>query len=159
MQRHRTRHFLLIENDRTDSWLIRQALCGEGDCQMDVVTDGQEAIDHLSGGWFGGKRGESFLPDLILLDLQMPRVNGFEFLKWLRKDSPSDLRLLPVIVMSSSDEEKDINQAYALGANSYVVKATSLKVFSEDLKALKNFWLAHARTPILAGDAHPVKPA
>jgi DNA-binding NarL/FixJ family response regulator len=63
--------------------------------------------------------------------------------------------LLPVIVMSSSDEEKDINQAYALGANSYIVKATNVKTFTEDLKALKDFWLAHARTPVLAADAKP----
>jgi CheY-like chemotaxis protein len=138
--------------------MIEQALRGEGDCRVEVMGDGQEAMDYLSGGWHGGRRGDRVLPEVILLDLQMPRVNGFEFLKWLRKDSPSDLRLLPVIVMSSSDEEKDINQAYALGANSYVVKATNLKTFTEDLKALKNFWIAHARTPVLAGETRPAIP-
>jgi CheY-like chemotaxis protein len=155
MERNRTRHLLLIENDGTDAWLIKQALGAEGDCHVDLATDGQEAMEYLSAGWNNRKRGERFLPEIILLDLQMPRVNGFEFLKWLRKESPADFRLLPVIVMSSSDEEKDINQAYALGANSYIVKATNVKTFTEDLKALKDFWLAHARTPVLAADAKP----
>src|SRR6266852_4538612 len=84
------------------------------------VTDGQEAIDYLSGTNQYADRNEYPLPDLMLLDIKMPRLDGFAVLDWLRKQPC--LKRLPVTMFSSSDMEKDIDRAYELGANSFLVK-------------------------------------
>jgi two-component system response regulator len=89
------------------------------------------------------------VPDVVLLDLNMPRVDGYEFLKWLRQKAPEKIRLLPVIVMSSSSEESDINQSYRLGANSYVHKPVGWAKFQERIKELGIYWGEHSETPIV----------
>src|SRR5262249_37244239 len=87
------------------------------------------------------------LPNVILLDLKMPRINGFEFLEWLRSKSPDDLRLTPVLVMTASGLEEDIHRAYALGANSYIVKPTDWNLFKRLIADLGIYWSEHSETP------------
>jgi CheY-like chemotaxis protein len=77
----------------------------------------------------------------------MPRVDGFEFLKWLRHQSPGDLRLLPVTIMPSSNEPSDVKTAYALGVNSYLVKPIQWREFQERMKILNAFWGSHSEVP------------
>src|SRR6267378_2036653 len=102
--------FLLVDDDKNDELFVRQAFDSANDCRLEVVYDGQEGIDYLLGK---GKYADRVTHPL-------PRVNGFEFLEWLHKDSPGDLRLTPVVVMSSSDHPRDVKLAYSLGANSYL---------------------------------------
>jgi CheY-like chemotaxis protein len=138
--------FLLVEDDLADAEFVSMAFKNSGH-QLHVVNDGQHAIDYLSGKVEYADRRKFPLPQVILLDLKMPRVNGFEFLKWLRHQSPGDLRLLPVIIMSSSDEPSDVKTAYALGVNSYLVKPIRWQEFQERMKALNVFWGSHTAVP------------
>ena len=90
------------------------------------------------------------LPHVILLDLKMPRVDGFEFLRWLRTEAPRPLRLLPVIVMSSSDEPRDVRRAYELGVNSYLCKPIQWAEFQARMEALSIYWTGHVETPMVS---------
>ena len=90
------------------------------------------------------------LPRVILLDIKIPRLSGLEFLEWLHHKAPSELRIIPVIVMSSSDEERDVKTAYGFGANCYMVKPIPWDEFEEQMRALNIFWGKHAKTPPVA---------
>src|SRR4051812_11872496 len=94
-----------------------------------VVTDGDQAIAYLSGTGTYADRKEYPLPMLILLDLKMPRVDGFEVLKWIR--SHPGLAAIPVVVLTSSEDIRDVNLAYRLGANSFLVKPMDFTHFAE----------------------------
>jgi CheY-like chemotaxis protein len=139
-------HFLLVEDDATDVALIQTALDRSGPCEISVANDGQEAIDFLVGK-LTDANATAPAPQLILLDLKMPRLTGFEFLDWLRHRAPDPLRLLPVIIMSSSDEPEDVNRAYALGANCYVAKCTDWSRFRERILTVKTLWTDLAERP------------
>jgi CheY-like chemotaxis protein len=141
-----TTQFLLVEDELADVEFVSLAFKNSGH-QLHVVNDGQHAIDYLSGKGAYANRRKFPLPQVILLDLKMPRVNGFEVLKWLRHQSPGNLRLLPVIIMSSSDEPSDVKAAYALGVNSYLVKPIQWQEFQERMKALNVFWGSHTSVP------------
>jgi CheY-like chemotaxis protein len=141
-----TTRFLLVEDDPADVDFVSSAFDNSGH-QLLVVNDGQQAIDYLSGKGAYADRRKFPLPQVVLLDLKMPRVNGFEFLKWLRHQSPGDLRLLPVIIMSSSDEPSDVKAAYALGVNSYLTKPIQWQEFQERMKAVNVFWGSHTSVP------------
>jgi CheY-like chemotaxis protein len=104
-------------------------------------------MDDLLGAGRYHDRAVYPVPQVILLDLKMPRVNGFELLHWLRHESPGDLRLLPIVIMSSSDMEEDVRRAYALGANSYLVKPIDWKSFDERMQALGIYWAQHVQKP------------
>src|SRR5438477_5846459 len=99
---HSTR-FLVVEDNATDIEFVQIAFKNSPH-ELHLVTDGQQAIDYLSGTGQYANRKKFPLPQVILLDLKMPRVDGFGVLNWLRHNSPGELRLLPVIVMSTSDE-------------------------------------------------------
>src|SRR2546421_10814287 len=114
--------FLYVEDDRNDVELLRTALHGQQVGILRVVPDGQEAIDYLLRADGRDDREKFPLPDVILLDLKMPRMDGFQFLQWLRQDSPNHLRRIPVIVMSTSAEPSDVDRSYDLGANCYLTK-------------------------------------
>ena len=137
---------LLVEDDPHDVTLVSMAF-RDSSHELHVVCDGQHAVRYLSGTGIYSDRQQFPLPHVILLDLKMPRVNGLEFLKWLRHQSPGDLRLLPVIIMSSSDEPSDVKAAYALGVNSYLVKPIQWQEFQERMKALNLFWGSHTKVP------------
>ena len=146
MQTKRTTHFLLVEDDPNDVYLAKRALRCDHSCSVDVVSDAQEAVDYLMRiPPFDGDRLP--LPDVILLDLKMPRMSGFEFLQWLRREAPAGIRFLPVVVISSSNLPEDVHRAYELGANTFLVKPIEARLFEERLKTLGILWSAHAEIP------------
>jgi CheY-like chemotaxis protein len=137
---------LVAEDDPTDAFFLQRAFAKAGvSISLHFVRDGQEVIDYLRGEPPFADRVVYPLPQLLLLDLKMPRLNGFDVLGWL-KQRP-DLKRLPVVVFTSSREIADVNHAYDLGANSYLVKPHA----SEDLMALVErlgrYWVDVNKTP------------
>jgi CheY-like chemotaxis protein len=107
-----------------------------------VVPDGAEAIDYLSGEGKYADRAQYPLPDLLLLDLKMPNKNGLEVLEWIRHQPT--LSSLRVVVLTASDQARDVNRAYQLGANSFVVKPVNFEQFNLVVQALKGYWTSKA---------------
>ena len=137
---------LVAEDDPSDVYLLKRAFA-EADlpATLHVVRDGQEAIDYLEGQEGYSDRNAHPLPDLMLLDLKMPRLNGFDVLNWLRQQ-PGLKRLL-VTVLTSSNESVDINRAYDLGANSYLVKPHGTNDLAELIRRVHNYWLESNQCP------------
>jgi len=131
---------LLIEDNQTDIGLTRRALVksGIGD-NLVVKEDGQDALDFLFNKGISAGGLENILPDLILLDLKMPKVSGLEVLRRIREDRRT--RRIPVVVLTSSIEEKDVAAAYDLGANSYLRKPVDFKQFAEAIHSIGSYWL------------------
>ena len=121
-----------------------------------VVRNGEEAIAYFKGEGQYANREEYPLPALLLLDLKMPRKNGFEVLKWIR-EQPS-LRALRVIVLTSSEEMADVNRAYQLGANSFLVKPGDFEQFVSVIQTLQGYWLWMSETPDISRSAHEREP-
>lgn len=143
---------LVVEDEENDYHLIEMALKeGEFPTRVRWVRDGVEAMDYLTGAAGFHEREPSPPPDLVLLDLKMPRMGGFELLRWLR-DNPAH-RTLPALVMSSSPLPEDIRRAYDLGATSYFVKPHRFEDFVELLKHLAAYW-SFAATPRRLAPAH-----
>ncbi|MDB6023827.1 MAG: response regulator receiver protein [Verrucomicrobiales bacterium] len=105
------------------------------------VHDGEQAIAYLNGEGGYADRMKFPLPTVALLDLKMPRVNGFEVLDWIRNKSP--FPFLPVVVLTVSDEIRDINKAYAMGANSFLIKPPSTEDLKNMLEMLDRYWFQH----------------
>jgi CheY-like chemotaxis protein len=144
---------LLVEDNPDDVLLIKRAFHKAGvSHSLQVAGHGEEAVAYLSGGDGFADREKFPFPDLMLLDLQLPRRSGHEVLAWLR--SQEDLRRLPVVVLTSSKEPRDINRAYELGANSYLVKPVSFEALLDLVRTLERFWLVLAERPE-APRAHP----
>lgn len=132
---------LLIEDDANDVFLMQRALKkAEVPNPLQVVGDGDEAVDYLSGSGRFADRGQFPLPVLVLLDLKLPRKNGIEVLQWLRQQ-PS-LKRLPVVVLTSSREPNDVNLAYDYGANSYLVKPLGSEALLNLVRSLQLYWLS-----------------
>ena len=122
MSRETPFHILLVEDDSNDAVLLQRAFRRANvQCHVNVVTDGDEAIKYLSTNEPYADRQKFPFPSLVLLDLKLPRTPGLEVLAWLRRQAPA-LRDLPVIVLTSSRQTADIDQAYSLGAHSYMAK-------------------------------------
>ena len=140
--------FLLVEDDEYDV-LFLQTEFGKThvNLYLQVVSDGVLARQYLEGQGGYADREIHPLPDVILVDLRLPRVDGFEFLEWLRAGERGQHRLIPVVVLSSSGQPEDVLRAYTLGANSYVVKPVSWQECRERIRALCVYWAAHAETP------------
>jgi two-component system, chemotaxis family, response regulator Rcp1 len=136
---------LLVEDNPGDVDLIRDALEDIASLDITVVGDGAQAIDYLNqrSGPATGRIGP--MPDLVLLDLNLPKIGGHEVLSEVRK--LSDLRTLPIVVVTSSDAMPDILTSYALGANAYVTKPGELASFQRTVAALGHFWCNVARLP------------
>jgi CheY-like chemotaxis protein len=136
-----TKTILLVEDKRQDEMLILRSLKKINLAnQVDVVRDGQQALDYLfREGEFVGRIGPE-LPTVILLDLNLPRLSGLEVLERLRLDSRT--RLMPVVVLTSSDEERDRLHSYENGANSFVRKPLDFGEFAETVARLGVYWLA-----------------
>lgn len=131
---------LVAEDDPNDVMLLKRAFFKAGvDAVMDYVRDGQEVIDYLEGNPPFDAPEEAPLPNLLLLDLKMPRVDGLEVLRWLQRQP--FLHRLPVVVFSSSNRPEDLQEAYSLGAASYVVKPHDAQEFMEVVAALKRYWV------------------
>lgn len=135
---------LLVEDNHDDVALTLRALRAHITNEIVVLQDGVEAIDYL----FGGPNAEgplAPLPAVVLLDLKLPRVNGLEVLRHIRADDRT--RLLPVVILTSSAEERDIIEGYRLGANSYVRKPVDFVEFTEAARQLGLYWLLLNRAP------------
>jgi CheY-like chemotaxis protein len=135
---------LLVEDDQADVMLLRQALRkAQVTNLVSVVKDGQEAIQYLSREGPYADRPKNPSPFLVLLDLRLPKLSGFEVLEWIRDQK--DLAGLVVIVMTGSDHVPDVNKAHELGANSYLVKPTSFHELVGLVKGIKDRWLTTGR--------------
>jgi CheY-like chemotaxis protein len=129
---------LIAEDDDNDFIFLERALALEKfEANTRRACDGEEAIEYLAGENHFADRDAHPLPNLILLDLKMPRKNGFEVLAWLREHS--ELETLPVVVFSSSEEPADVENAYNLGASGYLVKPSSYLSYSEIVRTLREF--------------------
>jgi len=140
-----TQPMLLVEDDENDVFFFQRAVTKLGIINpVQVAKDGQEAIDYLQGTGKFASRAEFPLPYLVLLDLKLPFVMGLDVLKWIRQQSgPAPI----VVILSSSQEEKDITAAYALGANGYLVKPGESSKLSDIVRAINAFWLTHNTPP------------
>ena len=137
---------MLVEDNPVDIELTRRAFRKSGVANRIVVAkDGAEALDYLfcEGEYIGRNIDES--PSVVLLDLKLPKVDGFEVLRRLRADPRT--RLLPVVILTSSREQKDLIDGYSLGANSYIVKPVDYDEFTEALEQLELYWLSLNETP------------
>lgn len=131
---------LLVEDNVNDADLTIRALKKNNfSNELLHLKDGAEALDFIfSKGAYAG-RGEGFYPKVILLDLKMPKVNGFEVLKALKSDERT--RRIPVVILTSSKEDPDIELCYNLGANSYIVKPVNFDSFVKTMGELGMYWL------------------
>ena len=143
----RTAAILLVDDDANDALLVRKAaqktLAG---IPILVVSNGQEAVHYLQGEGIYADRSKYPFPDIVLLDLKMPIMNGFEVLRWVR--SQPKLRRLPVILLTSSSQTADINRAYDLGANSFLVKPPDLDSLTQLVKTVANYWVQTNVRPV-----------
>lgn len=145
----KTTTFLLVEDDLNDVFSVeREFRSAPPHIRLRVLPDAVEAMHYLQGEGLYADRQNFPLPDVILLDLKMPRISGFEFLEWLRKESDPQHRLLPVIITSSSAFREDITRAYAIGVNSYLIKPVDWKEFRQRIGALGIYWTERAQTPV-----------
>ena len=141
-----TRTILLVEDNPDDVMLTRRAFKKSNIANdLVVVTDGQEAMDYLfATGPYSGRDPEE-LPEVVLLDLKLPKIDGLEVLRRMRAHEHT--RLLPVVILTSSKEEQDMASGYALGANSYVRKPVDFIEFTEAVKTLGLYWLVLNQAP------------
>lgn len=131
---------LLVEDNRSDETLTLRALRKSNILnEVVVVRDGAAALDYLFGrGEFEG-RDLSEIPHLVLLDLNLPKLGGLDVLREIRADER--MKLLPVVILTSSQEDRDLLAGYSLGANSYVVKPVDFKQFADAVQQLGLYWL------------------
>ncbi|NNN07292.1 MAG: response regulator [Elusimicrobia bacterium] len=131
---------LLVEDNPNDAELTARALKKQNLAnQLHHVKDGAEALDFIFARGAYSQRDIANNPKIILLDLKLPKVDGLEVLKQLKTDSRT--KLIPVIMMTSSKEERDIIESYKLGVNSYVVKPVDFTQFSKAVEGLGLYWL------------------
>ena len=141
-----TQVILLAEDQEGDIDLMRHAFKkARRKTPFHVVRDGEEVLAYLKGEGVYSNRSEYPLPHLLLLDLKMPRMNGFEVLRWIR--ARPDYKNLVVVVLTASEELWDVDQAYKWGANSFLVKPVHIKELVRLLDAVQDYWLEHNRNP------------
>lgn len=139
---------LLVEDDPNDVFLIQRAFRRINLANpIQVVQDGEAAVLYLSGQDPYVDRDRYPFPILVLLDLKLPRRSGLEVLEWLRQQPK--LKRLPVVVLTSSRENSDLNRAYDLGANSYLVKPVAFDGLLEMVRSLNQYWLILNEKPII----------
>jgi CheY-like chemotaxis protein len=139
---------LIAEDLEADVFLIRRALAAVGvQNPIHVVRDGEECLAYMHGSGKYANRDEYPLPDLLLLDLKMPRVDGFEVLCEIRGHKA--FAALPIIVLTSSEQIFDVNKAYDIGANSFLVKPLEFENLTALMRTLSSFWLHQNKSPLL----------
>ncbi|GGK36072.1 response regulator [Deinococcus malanensis] len=127
-------HYLLIDDSPTDRLLAEEAFEHVGlDCSLTTVEGGRQALDHL--------RSATVQPDVILLDINMPGMSGFEVLEELKRDPV--FRLIPVVMLTTSSARSDVTRAYSLHASSYLVKSLVLGEFLAQVEAFLKYWQAN----------------
>ena len=140
---HGEKTFLLVEDDPYDVVFLQEEFRrARGSARLRVVYDGVEAMHYVSGHGDYADRRKYPKPDVILLDLKMPRWDGFEFLEWLRAKSPQQDRSVPVMVLSGCNIPEHLARAYALGANACLAKPIEWNNFQQHLAALGIYWTA-----------------
>jgi CheY-like chemotaxis protein len=156
LEPQRKKTILLVEDNPDDAELALRALMrSEIPSEVIVARDGVEALDYLFGTGKHAGRDTSLMPIVVLLDLKLPKVDGLEVLRTIR--SAGATRLLPVVVLTSSDEERDLIDSYELGTNSYVRKPVDFTQFAEAVQQLSFYWLQLNEGPPLKTDVHPTK--
>jgi len=134
---------LLVEDNEDDIMITKRALeKGQIKNNLYVTRDGEEALDFLRRK---GRYREAPRPGFILLDLKMPKLDGFEVLEEIKKDR--NLKSIPVVVLTTSGRDEDVEQAYDLGCNNYIVKPVSFEKFIKTVTEIKEYWLTISRIP------------
>ena len=139
---------LLVEDDPNDVVLIQRAFRKANIVNpINIVGNGEDAIDYLAGKGKFKDRNKYPIPTLVLLDLKLPRKSGHEVLAWVRKQPK--LKRLPIVVLTSSQQVWDKNKAYDLGTNSYLIKPVSFDSLIELIQSLNTYWLILNEKPEL----------
>jgi two-component system response regulator len=132
---------LVAEDDANDRKLFHLALQRIGtEVKIREVTDGTDVRDYLEGNRHFGNRGEFPLPNLLIVDLKMPKMDGLDVIKWIRKEAK--FARLPIVMLSGSGMSKDVAEAYRLGVNSYVQKPDDFVEFVRKLRLMIDYWQA-----------------
>ena len=139
---------LLVEDDRNDEELALYALTKHNLAnRIEVMRDGAEALDYMfCTGAYAHRRMED-IPRVVLLDLKLPKVDGLEVLKRIKADLRT--RTIPIVVLTSSRQERDIVESYQLGVNSYIVKPVDFEQFTEAVRQLGLYWVLLNQAPTL----------
>jgi CheY-like chemotaxis protein len=142
MMQKRRSHILLVEDSIDDVTFVRRAF-QKANVPANIVTvpDGDEAVQYLSGLGRYSDRQEWPLPAVMLVDVKLPRKSGHDFLAWLEEQGDAVLRRIPVVMLTSSRRQADINLAYDRGANSYLVKPVALNDLVELCETFGKYWL------------------
>ena len=141
---------LLVEDDPDDLDLTLRALSKDRICnRIQVARDGEEALDFLLyRGAYSGRSPNQY-PRLILLDLKLPKVDGLDVLRQIKRDPRTNA--LPVVILTSSNQERDLKEAYRLGANSYIQKPVDSDQFRSTIKQIGYYWLLVNESPPVVG--------
>ncbi len=137
---------ILLAEDNPDDILITKRAWSKGliKNKLYIVNNGEEALEFL---YKQGKYSNAPTPGLMLLDLKMPRVDGFEVLKTVKRDAK--LKRLPIIVLTTSNRDKDIQRAFNLGCNSYILKPVDYEKFTEAVETIQKYWMNICEIPLL----------
>ncbi len=135
---------LLIEDDEGDAFMLRRAFDREGILgSIQVATDGKQGMRYLQGEGEFHDRTKYPFPDFVFTDLNMPVLNGFDLLEW--RKTHNDFSVVPVMVLSASNHQQDIEKSYRLGTNAYFVKPSSLSQLQKLLRDTHSFWMSTER--------------
>ena len=136
----------MADDSEDDLFFVKRALESSGVGEFfRGVEDGQQAVEYLQGkGKFADREKYPF-PNVLLIDIKMPRMNGFDVLKWL--EAHPQCKVIPTIIFSSSKQDQDVHQAYVLGVNAYIEKPSSASELVEVIQLMYKFW-AHCETPL-----------
>src|SRR6266481_325024 len=138
--------FLLVEDNENDVVLVRRTMAKAKVLNpLQVVESGEKAVAYLSGEGRYSDRGQYPLPALVLLDLKLPGLDGFDVLRWIRQNR--GLKALRVVVLTSSNDMRDVNLAYQLGANSFLVKPVEFETFNQIANVMSGYWLWLEQAP------------
>jgi DNA-binding response OmpR family regulator len=149
MNQNQNHTLLHVEDDPNDVLLLQRAFRKAGiNLNIQSVSDGDKAVAYLSGADGYGERDKFPAPSLVMLDLKMPRKSGLEVLQWIRAEAK--LKRLLVVIFTSSRHDEDVNRAYDLGANSYLVKPVGFDMLVEMAKIIHQYWLVtNERSPAM----------
>lgn len=135
-------HVLLVEDNAADADLASEALSERIDVQVSIAKDGVEALEMLNDDGVWSEPGR---PTLILLDLNLPRKDGRQVLSILKTHDL--LRRIPVVILSSSESDRDVTSCYELGANCYIAKPVDWQTFRATVRSIEDFWLSRVKLP------------
>jgi CheY-like chemotaxis protein len=141
------RTILIAEDSDDDFFLFRRAFSKEtSPPRLQRAADGVDAIEYLAGENGYADRRVHPLPDLVVLDLKMPRKDGFEVLEWIR--GQAKLQRLPVVILSASIQPDDVERAYSMGVNSFLTKPSSYDFYNDMLRVLREYWFNWNEPPV-----------